>query len=123
MDKSTIYIVVLAVIFAMLAAFIIFSYWQGKKQQKKIQEKAEKRLAELVAQGVPEEQARTRVLTEVNQDLEKTQQRNMLMLGPIWIVLGGVLILFNGPEVLNVAMVVIGLGQLVYALVKKPKKV
>ncbi len=119
MSQSTVYLVTIAGFFALIVLFVAASYWYGKKQQTRIQIQAEKRLAELREQGVPEAEARAQTIAEIQRKLAVSQKRYMLILGPIWIIAGVVLILFNGPAILNVVMVVIGLVQLFYALFKK----
>lgn len=121
MDKSTGYIVTMAIFIAAIVIFMGLSFWYGKKMHKKIQVRAQKRISELTGQGVPEGEARGQTLAEIQMDLERSQKQTTLILGGLWIVMGGALMLVNGIEVLNAAMVLIGVAQLAVAFIKKKK--
>ncbi len=119
MDDQSLNLILRIAGFAGIVALLFFFFRKKKPTGVKANPELEAKIQELRNQGAPEEQARQQATAEYQAMMKARQKKVSIIMGAVWMVFGVVFFLINGMDISSIALVGLGIIQIVTGLMIK----
>lgn len=119
MDEQSLNLILRIAGFAGIVALLFFFFRKKKPADARANPELEAKIQELRIQGASEEQARQQATSEYQAAMKVRQKKVSIIMGAVWMGFGVVFFFINGLDISSIALVGLGVIQIVTGLMIK----
>ncbi len=119
MNNDGLILLLKIVSFAAIVALLYFFFRKKKPAEPKTDPVLDAKIQELRNQGMPEEAAVKQATADYQAAMKARQKKTYIIMGGFWMVAGVVFVFINGLEVSSIALIGLGVVQIIFGLMIK----